>query len=78
MIKNDEELRATQNRITTLQEVLLSLRKKEKPSNYLLMSKGYLMEINKMQAEILEYLSLLIFTIEGTHNGTTTCPRIRR
>ena len=57
MIQNDEELRATQSRIATLQEILLSLRKTEKPSNYALMSKGYLMEIDNMQAEILEYLS---------------------
>ena len=60
MIQNDEELRATQSRIATLQEVLLSLRKTEKPSNYALMSKGYLMEIDKMQAEILEYLSRIL------------------
>ncbi|MBC8457064.1 MAG: hypothetical protein H8D67_03600 [Deltaproteobacteria bacterium] len=57
MIQNDEELRATQSRIATSKEVLLSLRKTEKPSNYALMSKGYLMEIDNMQAEILEYLS---------------------
>ena len=57
MIQNDDEFRVTQSRIVALQEILLSLRKTEKPSNYALMSKGYMMEIDKMQAEILEYLS---------------------
>ncbi|MFQ6044629.1 MAG: hypothetical protein ACE5PV_27565 [Candidatus Poribacteria bacterium] len=57
MIQNDEEFRVTQSRIVSLQNILLSLRTTEKPSNYALMSKGYLMEIDKMQAEIMEYLS---------------------
>ena len=57
MIQNDDEFRVTQSRIATLQETLLSLRKTEKPSNYILMSKGYLMEIDKMPAEVMEYLS---------------------
>ena len=57
MIQNDEEFRVTQSRIASLQNILLSLRTTEKPSNYALMSKGYLMEIDKMQAEIVEYLS---------------------
>lgn len=69
MIQNDEEFRMTQSRIASLQNILLSLRTTEKPSNYALMSKGwrlynktqspkgYLMEIDKMPAEIVEYLS---------------------
>ena len=57
MIQNDDEFRVTQSRIAALQEILLSLRKTEKPSNYVLMSKSYLLEIDKMQAEIMEYLS---------------------
>ncbi|MBC8228168.1 hypothetical protein H8E77_01305 [bacterium] len=59
MIQNDDEFQVTQSRIIALQEILLSLRKTEKPSNYALMSKGYLMEIDKMQAEIMEYLSCI-------------------
>ena len=69
MIQNDEELRATQSRIATSKEVLLSLRKTEKPSNYALMSKGYLMEIDNMQAEILEYLSRIPVVSEETEHA---------
>ena len=56
MIQNDEELRYTHERIAQFQEILLNLRKTEKPSNYILMCKGYLQEIEKMQKEITEYL----------------------
>jgi hypothetical protein len=55
-VSEDVELRATRDRIATFYEILVSLRKTEKLSNYLLMSTGYFMEIEKMQKEIKDYL----------------------
>ena len=56
MITTDAELRASQERIAMFYKILLSLRQTEKPSNYLLMSTGYFIEIEKMQKEIKAYL----------------------
>lgn len=56
MITTDAQLQATQDRIGAFYKILLSLRKTEKPSNYLLMSTGYVVEIDKMQREIKDYL----------------------
>ncbi|HXG66728.1 MAG TPA: hypothetical protein VNO70_16625 [Blastocatellia bacterium] len=57
MIQNDAELQATQERILLFERILAEARKTYSPSNYKAMAEGYLMEIDKMQAEIREYLS---------------------
>jgi hypothetical protein len=59
MINNDTELEAAQERILLFERILAEARKTYSPSNYKAMSEGYLMEIDKMQAEIREYLSRL-------------------
>jgi len=59
MISNDQELSATLERIRHLQTQLTHLRKAEtNPANYHLAASGFLAEIDRMQLEVREYLSL--------------------
>jgi len=57
MIKNDQELRTTQERIAHFQEILLQLRVKATPEEFPLVSSGYRSELVKMQEEVLNYLT---------------------
>lgn len=57
MINNDTELQATQERILLFERTLAEARKTYSSSNYQAMAEGYLSEIDKMRAEIREYLS---------------------
>lgn len=56
MIQNEEELRVTKARIERFQKWLLDMRQRVEPEEFLLMSSGYRLEIERMQAEVLEYL----------------------
>jgi hypothetical protein len=59
MISNDQELSATLERIRHLQTQVTNLRKVEtNPTNYHLSASGFLAEIDRMQLEVREYLSL--------------------
>jgi len=59
MIRNDDELEATLERIRHFQAQLAHLRKVEtNPVNYRLSASGFLAEIDRMQLEVREYLSL--------------------
>jgi hypothetical protein len=59
MIRNDQELEATLERIRHFQAQLAHLRKVEiNPANYRLSASGFLAEIDRMQLEVREYLSL--------------------
>lgn len=64
MIRNDNELEVTQERILRFERFLAEARKTEAASNYQAMSEGYLLEIDRMRAEIREYLSRLPETVE--------------
>jgi hypothetical protein len=60
MIANDEELNATLDRVRRFQAQVAHLRKVEtNPVNYRLSVSGFLAEIDRMQLEAREYLSLL-------------------
>jgi hypothetical protein len=60
MIANDEELNATLDRIRRFQAQVARLRKVEtNPVNYRLSVSGFLAEIDRMQLEVREYLSVL-------------------
>ncbi len=60
MIADDSELETTLERIRRFQLQLTHLRRVEKNSkNYRLSSLGFLAEVDRMQAEVREYLSLL-------------------
>jgi hypothetical protein len=59
MIANDQELEATLERIRRFQTQVTHLRKAEtNPVNYRLSASGFLAEIDRMQLEVREYLSL--------------------
>ncbi len=59
MITNDQELNSTLERIAWFQAQLTHLRKTEtNPANYHAASSGFLAEIDRMQLEVREYLSL--------------------
>ncbi len=59
MIKNDQELEATKERIGYFQEQVEKLRQVEtNPQNYRLSASGFLAEIDRMNLEVREYLSL--------------------
>ena len=57
MIHNDKELKTTQGRIAYFQNLLLQLHVKAKPEEFPLISSGYRAEIEKMQGEVLVYLT---------------------
>jgi hypothetical protein len=59
MIENDQQLNATLERIRRLQAQVTHLRSAEtNPVNYHLSASGFLAEIDRMQLEVREYLSL--------------------
>ena len=59
MIKNDSELAATLERVRWIQNQLSTLRKVEtNPVNYRLSASGFLAELDRMQLQVREYLSL--------------------
>ena len=67
MIKNDQELEATMERIRHFQAQVRHLRKMEtNPTNYRLSAAGFIAEIDKMQLEVREYLSLLPSQLEAS------------
>ena len=60
MIGNDIELRVTMERIARMQAQVAELRRVEtNPTNYHAASSGFLAEIDRMQLEVREYLSVL-------------------
>ena len=59
MIANDQELNTTLERIQRFQAQVAHLRKVEtNPTNYHLAAAGFLAEIDRMQLEVREYLSI--------------------
>ena len=59
MTRNDQELEATLERIRHFQAQLRQLRKMEtNPTDYRLSASGFIAEIDRMQLEVREYLSL--------------------
>jgi len=57
MIRNDRELRTTQERIVYFQRLLGQLRVTAGPKEFALVASGYRAEIVRMQDEALEYLT---------------------
>jgi hypothetical protein len=59
MIDNDQELRATMQRIAWMQDQIAHLRRVEtNPANYRASASGFLAEIDRMQLEVREFLSV--------------------
>ena len=57
MIANDEELKGTQARIAYFEDLLAQMRVAASPELFPSMASGYRAEIEKMQREVLEYLT---------------------
>ena len=56
MITNDHELRVTQERIAKLQHWLVQIRQTARPEEFEAVVGSYRLEIERMQAEVLDYL----------------------
>jgi hypothetical protein len=56
MINNDRELEVTQKRIERLQQWLADMRRTARPEEFEAVTSGYRLEIERMQAEVLDYL----------------------
>jgi hypothetical protein len=56
LIHNDVELKATQKRIALFEGWVAQFRVTIPPAEFKLMAGGYLAEIEKMHAEVMEYL----------------------
>ena len=57
MIQNDQELKVTRERITYLLDLLARLRANCRPEELALVSGGYRAEVERMQREVLDYLT---------------------
>ena len=57
MIRNDQELKVTRERITYLLDLLARLRARSRPEELALVSGGYRAEVERMQREVLNYLT---------------------
>jgi len=57
MIQNDQGLRVTRERITYLLDLLARLRVSSRPDELALVSGGYRAEVERMQREVLDYLT---------------------
>jgi len=57
MIHNDHELTVTRERITDFLDLLARLRVKSRPEELALVSGGYRAEVERMQRDVLDYLT---------------------
>jgi hypothetical protein len=57
MIENDEQLKAAQEAVRNLQQILLAARKVHTAAEYHAMSEPILLELQQREQEILTYLS---------------------
>jgi hypothetical protein len=57
MIANDKELAATKDRIDYFLRLLSQLRVTSRPEEFPLVAGGYRAEVEKMQREVLDYLT---------------------
>ena len=57
MIQSDEELKVTQERVSYLLDLLARLRVSSRPEELALVSGGYRAEVERMQREVLDYLT---------------------
>jgi hypothetical protein len=56
MIQNDRELEVTRQRIEQFQDWLGQMRQNADSRDFQAMASGYCLEIERMQAEVMEYL----------------------
>jgi hypothetical protein len=70
MIRNDDELSTTQARILEFQRILAQLRVSARPEEFNAVTSGYLHELERMQEEVVNYLSRHISQAPGTNSAT--------
>jgi hypothetical protein len=58
MIQTDQELKVTRDRITYLIDLLARLKVSSRPEELPLVTSGYRAEVERMQREVLDYLTL--------------------
>ena len=56
MIANDQELTVTQERIDQFQRWLIQIRRTARPEEFDAVTSGYRLEIERLQAEVMDYL----------------------
>jgi hypothetical protein len=57
MIQSDQELNVTRERVSYLLDLLVRLRASSRPEELALVSGGYRAEVERMQREVLDYLT---------------------
>ena len=57
MIANDQELAAMRDRLASFERSLEALRAGARPAEWASLSAGYRLEIERMQGEVLDYIS---------------------
>jgi len=57
MIQSDQELKVTRERVSYLLDLLARLRASSRPEELALVSSGYRAEVERMQREVLDYLT---------------------
>jgi hypothetical protein len=57
MIQNDQELAVTRERIAYFLDLLARLRISSRPEEFALVTSGYRAEVERMQREVLDYLT---------------------
>jgi len=67
MIQNDRELEVTRQRIEQFQNWLGQMRQNAEPRDFEAMASGYRLEIERMQAEVMDYLLSPVGTPRGQH-----------
>ena len=65
MIQNDKELEVTRGRIEQFQSWLSQIREKASSDDFESMASGYRLEIERMQAEVMDYLLRAVRTQDG-------------
>ena len=56
MIRNEQELTASRERLAKIEHTLEALRHKARPEEWPALISGYRLEIERMQGEIIDYL----------------------
>ena len=57
MIQSDQELKVTRDRISYFLDLLSRIRANSRPEELALVSGGYRLEVERMQREVLDYLT---------------------
>jgi hypothetical protein len=73
MISNDREFDASQARIAQFQEWLRQMRKTARREEFESVTGGYRLEIERMQAEVLDYL---LRPVSGVEDKSEECEKI--